>query len=129
MSIGTLLGVALFTAVGTLLLRRYNETYALILAAAGGCFLLLGSVGMITRIQEYITSLLSQGGISGEWFSLLFKVMGICYLCQFGADLCRDAGETAMAGYVELVGKIMTVMLSLPMVGELAKTVIEWINV
>jgi stage III sporulation protein AD len=54
---------------------------------------------------------------------LLIKALGIGYLCRFASDLCRDAGETALAGYVELAGKVMIVVLSFPLLEQVAQTV------
>ena len=36
---------------------------------------------------------------------ILFKTLGICFLAQFAADSCRDAGESALASKVELAGR------------------------
>lgn len=128
MSIGTILGISLFTVAGALLLRRYNPTYALILSAAGGCALLIGVLPACSQVIQSVERFLDRGGINREFLSLLLKALGICYICQFAADLCRDAGETAMAGHVELAGKIMTVAISFPMILEVVNTIVTLID-
>jgi stage III sporulation protein AD len=42
------------------------------------------------------------------------KVMGIAYLTEFGSLICRDAGENAVGSKLELCGKIMVLVLALP---------------
>ena len=38
---------------------------------------------------------------------------------QFSAELCRDAGESAIASKLELVGKAEIILLCLPLLREL----------
>jgi len=33
--------------------------------------------------------------------------VGIAYIAEFGAEVCRDAGEGAIASKVELAGKLL----------------------
>jgi len=48
--------------------------------------------------------------------SLILKVIGIAYIAEFGAQVCRDAGEGAVAAKVELAGKALVLLLALPIV-------------
>ena len=73
--------------------------------------------------------LLSKTNVDPAYFGILLKTLGICYLSQFAGDLCRDAGETALAGYVELAGKITVVGLSLPLITKVVETVVKLIDV
>ena len=54
-----------------------------------------------------------------RWFllllsSILFKVIGITYICEFSADICRDAGYQAVAGQIEVLGKLTVMFAGLP---------------
>lgn len=55
------------------------------------------------------------------YFKIALKVLGICYLSQTGSDICRDCGESALAAQVELIGRIATVSVALPVIKELIK--------
>lgn len=125
MSYGAILGVALLTAVACLLLRQYNPVAGLGVAMAGGAVLLLFVLGIATDLITYGKELLRYISPDEQWFSLLIKALGISYLFKFGADLSRDAGETAVAGYVETAGKVLMVALSLPWLTQIVKTVAE----
>ena len=58
----------------------------------------------------------------------MFKTLGICFLAQFAADSCRDAGESALASKVELAGKISILVLSLPLFEDIAQTALGLIG-
>ena len=124
MNIGWILGISLLVSCGSLLLRQYHPAYAILLSATGCCFLLAGYISPLKEIFLQIQELLNNSGEGKEWIGLLVKALGICYICRFGADLCRDAGQTAMAGYVELAGRILLISLSIPMLGKVLTIII-----
>ena len=128
MNAGWLMGVALITAVGGLFLQKYNSGYALVLVIVGASILLLRSVGYLNEIFTYVDRLSAAGTVQREWLKQLFKAVGICYMAKLGADICRDAGETAMAGYVELTGRILIIWLALPLLGQIADTVFHLLS-
>ena len=51
---------------------------------------------------------------SGYYIKLIMKMIGITYLCEFGTQICKDVGQGAIALQVELFGKIMVLIIGLP---------------
>ena len=49
----------------------------------------------------------------------LMKALGIGIVCQFTAELCRDAGEQVLASRVEFFGKVEIILLSVPLLQQL----------
>lgn len=77
---------------------------------------------LITMIENMLTELIAFESISTaylSYFKIAIKVLGICYLSQTGSDICKDCGETALSTQVELIGRIATVTVSLPIIKEL----------
>lgn len=59
----------------------------------------------------------------------LFQALGIAILSQICADLCRESGESGLAGGVELTGKVEILLLCLPLMEELlslARELLAW---
>lgn len=54
--------------------------------------------------------------LPGDYVALLMKLLGISYLTESGAALCKDAGQTAIAGQIELAGKLVILSISLPVI-------------
>ena len=52
-------------------------------------------------------------------YTVLMKALGIGVVCQFTAELCRDAGEAVLASRVEFFGKIEILLLSVPLLQKL----------
>ena len=54
---------------------------------------------------------------------ILFKILGVAYLAEFGSALCKDAGQNAISGQIELVGKLTILAISMPVVTSLFETI------
>lgn len=56
-----------------------------------------------------------------DYLSLLIKVLGVAVITKIGADMCNDSGNTALAGSVELAGRVLILFMCFTLI----KTVTE----
>ena len=122
MNIIAIAGIAILSAIIAVMLKRYNAEYAVVLSIAAGLFILFAVFASVVPAVKEIGSFLKSAGLSSKYAAILLKTLGICFLTQFAADSCRDAGEDALASKTEIAGKIFIVILSLPLFEEIAKT-------
>lgn len=122
MNIVSIAGIAVCAAVVAAMLRRYHQEYAALLGIAAGIVILLEILSSIAPALRQIRTLLASSGLSTDYAVILLKTLGICFLTQFAADSCRDAGENALACKMELAGKISIVILALPLFEKIAET-------
>lgn len=106
-------------SVFAVLLKRYNPEIAMLTAMIAGIIIFAMVMSAISPAINTLNKLASLVGDSGKNVGILLKSIGICYICQFSADSCRDAGQGALAGKVELTGKIAVVLLCLPLLEEI----------
>lgn len=59
------------------------------------------------RIRTYLNG-------ADAYLAILLKVIGITYVCEFSSDICRDAGYQAVAGQIEVLGKLTVMFAGLP---------------
>ncbi|MBR6642382.1 MAG: stage III sporulation protein AD [Lachnospiraceae bacterium] len=71
--------------------------------------LLEGITGSFERLEKLIS-------IDMEYITLLMKMIGVTYLSEFSSAICRDAGYSAVAGQIELVGKLTILTIGMPIV-------------
>lgn len=128
MNIIGIAGIAIIAAVIAAMMRRYNQEYGIIISIAAGIVILIEIFVNISPAIKQINTLLFSAGLTTDYALILFKTLGICFLAQFAADSCRDAGESALASKVELAGKITIVVLALPLFEKIAKTATGLIN-
>lgn len=84
-------------------------------------FSLQGLGSLLSQVGEIETYL--SGG--GSYLGFLFKAVGITYVCEFCASICKDAGYGAVAGQIEIFGKLSVLMMGIPVL----IAVVENINV
>lgn len=111
LSVGVLLCGALLAVV----LRAWRPELALCLSLAAGALVLILLLGQVAPLLTAIKRLVDAGGLPEEHLAVVLKAAGICLLTQLAADTCRDAGESALAGKAELVGRVLLLLLAVPL--------------
>ncbi len=110
-----LCALCLTGALLAVLLKRTDPHMALLLALAVCGAVLLILLEPLGEIRSFFTQLTDWGGLPSELFAPLVKTVGIALVSRTGSDLCRDAGEGAMASLVETAGAVTAILVSLPL--------------
>lgn len=111
------LGVA--AAILALVVKNQRPELALVLSLAAGGLLILLSLGQLQTIVGFVGELSRKYGISENYIGIAVKVTGIAVLADLAVQLCKDAGESAIASKVELGGKAVMVVIALPVIESL----------
>lgn len=82
--------------------------------------LLDGITGSLERLEKLIS-------VDMEYIALLLKMIGVTYLSEFSSSICRDAGYSAVAGQIELVGKLTILTIGMPIVLALFELMVAMI--
>ena len=61
--------------------------------------------------------------IQTSYIQALLKIIGITYISEFAADICRDAGYTAVAGQIGVFARLSVLAVSMPIVTALLDTI------
>lgn len=118
-----------FTAVllGAVLKQRRPEfAIELSLAAALIIFWLLAS--KLSEILQLFTRLATKAGIGPAYLYILFKIVAVAYITEFGVQLCRDAGENAIAAKLEIAGKLLVIAAALPIIELVMETIMKFME-
>ena len=108
-----IIGIALLVVILSFIFRELKKEYAVMLLVAGGIIITLWGIAQINPVMNYIRELTDEGDIS-EYFSVILKVLGISFVVQIGADICRDFGEASIASKIEFAGKAVILAVVLP---------------
>ena len=112
-------------AILALVVRRSAPEFALLLAIACMGVVLLFLAEPIRTLMLFLEELGERSGVSQQLFVPLFKTLGIAFVVKLGGELCRDAGETAMAAVVELAGTICALLVALPLLQAVLTLILE----
>lgn len=128
MDIVRVIGIGLITAVLTVLIKQHRPELAFALPVLGTAAIFMCVAPYLSAVIQMFEDIANQTGIESQYLKMVIKIIGVAYICQFSAELCKDAGESSMAGKIELAGKIMILTLSMPVIYKLLGIVSTIIN-
>lgn len=118
-----ILGIGVVTAVLSIMIKQHRPEIALAIPILGGIAIFLWVVPYLQEAVGLFENLAEMSGMKNRYLQLILKMIGIAYLCEFSAELCRDAGESSVAGKIELGGKLLILSLSFPIITQFMKLV------
>lgn len=107
-------GLAAAAAFAGAALKKYNPEISAVLSVAAGTLILISVLSRASPLIREISELCADAGLDTIYGAVLLKTIGICCLCQFTADTCRDAGQASLASKVEFAGRVTIILTALP---------------
>jgi stage III sporulation protein AD len=120
-----IVGFGLVATVLVLIVKEQKAMMAFLLAAFAGIVIFLFLIGKIADIIAMLERLADQSNVNMVFFQTILKIIGIAYIAEFGAQVVRDAGQEAIASKIELAGKVLIMVLAIPIVSVIVETVMK----
>lgn len=127
MEIAQVAGACLVAAVLAVIVRAQKPEIAMQIAIITGILVFAFLLTRIAYIISAIGGLVSRAQGGGIYLGAVLKVIGVSYVAGFAADVCRDAGEGAIASKVEFAGKVVIMIIALPIMVAVLETVLRLI--
>ncbi len=124
MEIAKVVGIGVIGGILAVAVRKTNPELGMQVSIAAGIIVFCLVVGYLAQAVEFIRNFAEQYGTLYQGTLVLLKVIGIAYLCEFGVQVLKDAGENALAVKVELAGKVIIFSVTLPLIGQFINTVL-----
>lgn len=118
--------VIIITAVLSLTIKGYRSEYSFLLVVFTVCVITVTLLYKIFPTLGTVTNIFKRSGVSTGYFSTALKALGISYVASFAADVCRDAGQSALAAKAEFAGKCAIFILALPLVLNILQASLEF---
>jgi len=125
MNIMQIVAIGLTAAVLALVVRQQRPDIAMMISLAAGTILFLMILGNLKSVVTVVNQLSRKASLDTIYLSTVLKVIGISYIAEFGAQICRDAGESSIASKIELGGKVLIMMLAVPILSALLETILK----
>ena len=103
-------------------LREVKPQFGTYVVFGAGILIFFYAFTKLEQLVESIGTLGEYVSVETEYLKLLLKMLGISYVSEFAASLCRDSGCGSVAGPIELFGKLSILLLSMPVVLSLLNT-------
>ncbi len=128
MSIFGIAALAIAAAFCAVALKKYSPEISIVIAIAAGAILLVSILSRTMPVVRSLQQLTDSIGLDPQYGVVLMKTIGICFLCQFTSDACKDAGQNALAAKVELAAKIAVLLLALPLMENILQMTAGWMS-
>lgn len=116
-------GLVIVAVLFVTVLRRYVPEHSLLLSLTV-VLAMLAMVGESIQSAVGITQKLSSlADISPNQLTPLLKVLGITVLTKLTTDFCKDSGSTSLASVTELIGNVMAILASLPLLESMIQLI------
>ncbi|MBT9172787.1 MAG: hypothetical protein DDT21_01173 [Syntrophomonadaceae bacterium] len=127
MEIARIVGFALVAAVLSVILRPDKPVFSMFLGVAAGTVIFLSLLDYLAAVLQLLTEMALRADIPHIYLSTLLKVLGVAYLAEFGARVCEDAGEGVIAAKVEFAGKLLILIMAVPLLEAVLATILGFI--
>lgn len=111
-----------------LLFKSSKQEYSVYIGIAICLLIFSYTAAYMGQAETQLALLLSHISSGSRYFVLLFKVVGITWLCEFVAGICRDSGFAAVASQIELLGKIAVLFAGMPVFLSLIETIAGFVK-
>ena len=124
MDIFKIILIALLATVMILIIKQTRPELAALVSIVTITILFVFSIDKIGQVVDLLNRLADRAGISGEFIGIILKIIGIAYVTEFGANICKDVGESAIAAKVQFAGKCVIMVLGISIIGNFVDTVL-----
>ncbi len=97
-------------------LKELKPQFGTYVVFGAGILIFFYAFGKLSEIVEAVGELSRQAAIEEKYVQILLKMLGITYVSEFAASLCRDGGYGSVAGQIELFGRLSILLVSFPVI-------------
>ncbi|WP_378955575.1 stage III sporulation protein AD [Pelosinus sp. sgz500959] len=122
-----IVGLGFVVTLLILIIKQQRPEIAVQLSLALATIIFLIVLGKINVVLNLFRDMAAKANISSMYLNTILKIIGIAYVTEFGAQVCRDAGEGAVAGKIEFAGKVLVMVMAIPIIALVLDTIVRLI--
>ncbi|WP_269844968.1 stage III sporulation protein AD [Lottiidibacillus patelloidae] len=127
MDIVQIVGIGLIATFLALILNDQKPMFAFMLTVFVGAFIFLFLIDQIVAVIVMLERIAVNANINDLYIKTILKIIGIAYIAEFGAQITKDAGQAAISAKIELAGKILILVMAIPILTVIIETVLKLI--
>lgn len=118
-------GLGIIAALISIILKKYKPELALHVTIIVGIVIFSLMISKLTVVLGLLDNITQKVNIEFVYLETILKIIGIAYITEFGSEVCRDAGEGAIALKLEFAGKILIIVLAAPIIYALLDLIVK----
>ncbi len=117
--------IGIIAVVLASILKTQRPEIALQVSIVTGILIFIIVIVKLSAVIDFLQTFSKKADIDSTYINILLKIVGIAYIAEFGAEVCKDAGESSIASKIELAGKVTIVILAVPIISSLLDLVVK----
>lgn len=128
MNIVSMCVLGVFAVLAGVALRKYNGELSALLIIGTVVLMCAAALPVLNELFTSVKELTSAANIKNEYIAILIKSLGICYITQISVDICRENGSNSVGSQLEIAGKLIILILAVPVYGELISMIFDFMT-
>jgi stage III sporulation protein AD len=125
MEIFQIIGLGIVATIIIVILKQTRPEFAVLVSIVTGVIIFTLILPHLAYIIDTISSLSSRVNVDFSYFGTLIKIIGMAYIVEFASQVSRDAGQESIAMKIELGGKVLIMVLAIPILLALLDLIIK----
>lgn len=122
--------IGILGIVGALFAIQFKQgkaEYGIYICVGISLVIFFSIVGHLEEILSTMREISQSVNLDVAYVTTLLKMLGITYIAEFASGICKDAGYQTIASQIEIFSKLTILVLSLPILQALLKTIQEFL--
>lgn len=120
-----IVAIAYITLFIMLLFRQSKNELNTLLTLTAGALILLIIIEPLREIIDFLIEIADKANIDTVYIGIVIKILAIAYIASFSSALCKDANADSLAAQIEFSGKIMILVLAIPILMAVLNSILK----
>lgn len=119
-------GIMIFgivVSLTSLLFKTIKSEYSMYIIIGAVLIIFMFVITQMEAVIDTVREIKVYINFEDAYVNTLIKIIGISYLTQFSADICKDCGYQSLSNQLLVFGKISVLAISMPVVLSLLETI------
>lgn len=125
MEIIQIAGIGILATIIVIILKDTRPEFALYISIVTGVIIFSFVLTKLVYVIDVLRVLSTKANMETTYFSTIFKIIGIAYITEFSSQISKDAGEGSIAMKIELGGKVLIMVLAIPILLALMDLILK----
>lgn len=120
-----IVGMAFAALFLILMLKQSGSSLSVFLALAAGALIFFVIFDPLKEILTFLQTMSDKAKIDMVYIGIVLKIIGIAYIASFASALCKDANVDSLATQIDFAGKIMILVLAIPILMAVLNSILQ----
>lgn len=118
-------GLGIVSTILIVIIKDIKPEFKILISIVTAVIIFSMLLDELNYIIQTINSLSDRIDVNISYFDTIIKIIGIAYIVEFAAQISKDSGEESIAMKIEFGGKIIIMVLSIPILLALMDLIIK----